>query len=119
MNVNLYEMAKHVAPHLAVIDGFVGMEGNGPVGGDMVNLRLAVASTDFVAADAVAARIMGFDVNQIGYLYYCGLKGLGTGNLEQMEIVGAKLEECVRKFKPHSAYRSQLEWQVAGVEKYL
>ena len=120
MNVNLYQMAQHVAPHLAVIDGFTGMEGNGPVGGDPVELGIAIASTDFLAADAVAATVMGFDPDKIGYLYYCGIKGMGTKDLGDMEILGETVQNCsARKFKPHSGYRRQLEWQVDGVERYL
>src|SRR5512136_765597 len=37
----------------AVIDGFEGMEGNGPNSGQMVPSRIAIASTDYVAADRV------------------------------------------------------------------
>ena len=120
MNVNLYRMASHVAPHLSVIDGYTGMEGDGPVGGDTVDLRLAITSTDFLAADTVAARIMGFDVDRIGYLHYCKIKGLGTGSISEMEIIGERLQDCITKgFKPHSEYKRQQEWQIAGVERYL
>lgn len=120
MNVNLYQMAKHVAPHLSLIDGYTGMEGNGPVGGKDVDMRLAVASTDFVAADSLAAHLMGFDPEKIGYLHYCNIGGLGTGDIDEMEILGESLQDCIgKKFKPHSGYKSQLEWQVAGVERYL
>lgn len=38
-NLNLYKLAPYVAPHLAVIDGYQGMEGNGPVSGDRVEWR--------------------------------------------------------------------------------
>ncbi len=120
MNVNLFQMAKHIAPHLSVIDGYTGMEGNGPVGGPTVDLRLAIASTDFLAADTVAARIMGFDVDQIGYLHYCSIKRLGAGRIADMEILGERLHDCIKKkFKPHSGYRRQLEWRVDGVQRYL
>jgi len=120
MNVNLYQMAKHVAPDLAVIDGYTGMEGNGPVGGHIIDLGVALASTDFVAADAVTARIMGFDVDEIGYLHYCSEKGLGSGNIDNIEVVGETIAECAkRKFKPHSGYKGQLKWRVDGVERYL
>ena len=37
----------------AVLDGWEGMEGNGPGDGTMVPSRIAIASTDFVAADRV------------------------------------------------------------------
>lgn len=120
INVNLYRMARHVAPHLSVIDGYTGMEGNGPVDGGTVDLRLAIASTDFLAADTVAARIMGFDVDQIGYLHYCKIKGLGTGSIGDMEIIGQRLQDCITKsFRPHSGYKRQRKWQVADVERYL
>jgi uncharacterized protein (DUF362 family) len=120
MNVNLYRMARSVAPHLSVIDGYTGMEGNGPVDGTTVDLRLAIASTDFLAADTVAARIMGFDVDQIGYLHYCKIKKLGTGNIDDMEIVGEKVHDCLPKpFKPHTGYERQRVWQIERVKRYL
>jgi uncharacterized protein (DUF362 family) len=113
MNLNLYILAKIIAPHLSVIDGYTGMEGNGPSHGDPVELRLAIASTDFLAADAMAVWIMGFDLDQIGYLYYCKLGGLGKADPEEMEVLGnCTVEECTRPFKPHPTHKRQLEWQI-------
>jgi uncharacterized protein (DUF362 family) len=120
INLNLYTLAKVIAPHLSVIDGFVGMEGYGPSSGDPVDLRVAIASTDFLAADTVATRLMGFDPDEVGYLHYCKLGGLGAGDLKDIEIVGnATIEECRRRFKPHPTYREQLQWFLPGVEEYL
>ena len=120
IHLNLYKMARHVAPHLAVIDGFQAMEGDGPVDGDPVDWRMAIASSDFLAADALAAELMGFPLEQVGYLYYCHLKGLGEGDLQRMQIVGnAKPEELRRRFKPHRTIQQQLQWQVPDVERYL
>ena len=120
LNLNLYSLAKVIAPHLSVIDGFVGMEGSGPSSGDPVDLRVAIASTDFLAADAVATRLMGFDLDEVGYLHYCKLGGLGAGDLDNIEIVGnATIEECRRPFKPHPTYRKQLQWRLPSVEEYL
>ena len=120
LNLNLYRLATVIAPHLSVIDGFVGMEGYGPSSGDPVALRVAIASTDFLAADTVATRLMGFDLDEIGYLHYCKLGGLGAGDLNDIEIVGnASIEECRQPFKPHPTYREQLQWRLPGVEEYL
>lgn len=120
INLNLYTLAKHIAPHLSIIDGFLGMEGLGPDDGEPVELQVAIASTDFLAADTVAAKLMGYDVDEIGYLYYCKLKGLGVGDLERIEIVGnAPLEDCIRPFRPHPAYRQQLQWQIENFERFL
>ena len=88
LNLNLYKLARIIPPHLSVIDGFEGMEGNGPINGERVALGLAWASTDSVACDSVAAKIMGFDPGQIGYLSYCHHAGLGEGDLSKIEIVG-------------------------------
>ena len=71
MHLNLFAMAPYLFPHLAVIDGFEAMEGNGPTDGDKVDWRVALASTDWLAADVTAARMMGFSVEEIGYLHYC------------------------------------------------
>lgn len=120
INLNLYTLAKVIAPDLSVIDGFVGMEGSGPSSGDPVDLRVAIASTDFLAADVVATKLMGFDPDEVGYLHYCKLGGLGAGDLNDIEIVGnAAIEECARKFRPHPTYEQQLEWRIPNVERLL
>jgi uncharacterized protein (DUF362 family) len=120
MNLNLYTLAKIMAPHLSVIDGYVGMEGSGPSHGDPVELRLAIASTDFLAADAVAVRIMGFDLDEVGYLHYCKLGELGRADPEEIEVLGScTVEECVRPFKPHPTYKRQLRWQILDVRRWL
>jgi len=120
LNLNLYVLARRIFPHLSVIDGWVGMEGDGPSHGDAVETRWAVASTDFLAADATAARLMGFDPHQVGYLHYCGLGGLGRMDPEEIELVGnLALEEARRAFRPHREHHLQEHWHLPGVERYL
>lgn len=63
-------------PDLSVIDGFEGMEHNGPVGGKPVDHKVAVVSTDWLAADRVATELMGFDFNKVGYLSFSAKAGL-------------------------------------------
>jgi len=112
INLSLFELAKIVPPHLSLIDGFVGMEGNGPAFGDPVELGVAIASTDFLAADCVAAKIMGFDPSRVGYLNYCQAEGLGTGDLSKIQLLGTTIEEYQRRFKPHATHQQQLGWQI-------
>lgn len=120
INLNLYTLARYIPPHLGIIDGFLGMEGPGPGYGEPVELQVAIASTDFLAADTVAAKLMGYDIDEIGYLYYCKLKGLGVGDLKKIEIVGnARLEDCIRPFRPHPTYQQQLRWQIREFERFL
>lgn len=73
----------------AFIDGREAMEGNGPTAGTRVELNWAVGSLDPVAADAVAAWLMGFEPAEIGYLAFLQEKGF-TIDPSMMEIVGAE-----------------------------
>lgn len=111
INLSLWRLARMIPPHLSVIDAYRGMEGDGPVLGSPVELDVAIASTDFLAADTVGAAIMGFDPSEIGYLSHCREDGLGAGELSMIEVVGEKIEKCRRKFRPHSGYREQLRWR--------
>ena len=120
INLNLYKMAAFVAPHLSVIDGFVGMEGHGPTRGDPVDWRIAVASTDFLAADCLTTRLMGFDPHEVGYLHYCLINGLGRGEPDEIEVVGnVTPEDAYHPFRPHPTIEQQRRWQVDHVERYL
>jgi uncharacterized protein (DUF362 family) len=120
INLNLALVAARVWPHLAVIDGWEGMEGDGPGAGDPVDWRVVLASTDSLAADVLTAHLMGFDPARVGYLQYCQQMRLGVGALDQIEVVGNIAPEQVRRsFKPHPTYQRQLQWRLEGAERYL
>jgi len=82
---------------LTVIDGFVAMEGRGPSDGKPVKMDLIIAGKDVVATDATASRIMGFDPHEISHIRKAHEKGLG--NIDDIEIVGEKLENVTRTFQ--------------------
>lgn len=83
-------------PKLTVIDGFVGMGGRGPVGGDPIQMDLIIAGKDPVATDSTACRIMGFDPHEISHIRKAYQKGLG--NINDIHVLGEKLEKVSRKF---------------------
>ena len=116
MNYNLFLIAKAYPAHLAIVDGFTGMEGRGPTQGKPVDLRLALASTDFIAADSVGARIMGFDPEEVGYLHHAGAHGLGEVSLDRIRTLGERLQDCVCPFEPHPNYLRQQDWKRAEIE---
>ncbi len=120
INLNLYRLARRTAPHLAVIDGFVGMEGDGPTRGTPVPWGIAVASTDPLAADCFTARLMGFEPHEVGYLHYGLVSGMGEGEPDQIQVVGnARPDEVRRAFQPHRTIERQRTWPVAGFERWL
>lgn len=84
-------------PHLTIIDGFVAMEGNGPTDGIPIKMNLIIAGKDPVATDATCARVMGLDPHEVSHIRTAYQKGLGS--IDDIEVVGAKLEEVRRVFK--------------------
>jgi len=86
-----------IKPALTVIDGFVAMEGRGPTDGTPLKMDLIIAGKDVVATDATTARVMGFDPKEISHIRRAGEKGLG--NIDNIEIVGSKLEDVKHEFK--------------------
>ena len=52
----------------AIVDGIVGMEGNGPIQGTPKHAGVLVAGRDVVAVDATCCRIMGIEPRKIDYL---------------------------------------------------
>lgn len=86
-----------INPQLTVIDGFVAMEGRGPVGGSPVKMETIVAGRDVVAVDATASRLMGIDPHEIGHIMMAHERGLGE--VDSVEVVGESLDNVVRVFK--------------------
>ena len=118
INLNLFAMAfQGLHPHVSVIDGWEAMEGAGPTEGDPVPWRLAVVSRDFLAADSLTSWMMGFPPENVGYLHYCSIAGLGQGDIDEIEVVGNLLpEEAYRPFVPHPLYRRQTGWRDQKVQ---
>jgi uncharacterized protein (DUF362 family) len=111
INYNLAALAPRLHPHLAVLDGFEGMEGNGPTRGTSVNQRVCVVSPDWLAADRVAVQLMGIDFATVGYLNYCAEYRLGEADLARIEILGPALAEHTVKYRLPDSIDHQLSWR--------
>lgn len=83
-------------PHIIVVDGIIGMEGRGPVGGIPVKLNTLIFGKDVVAVDHLIARIIGLNPNSVKYLVDAKKRGLGTFNYQ---LVGANIKDIERAFK--------------------
>jgi uncharacterized protein (DUF362 family) len=94
----------------AVIDGYEGMEGDGPNDGTLVPSRIAIASTDYVAADRVGIEAMGINAAWVGYLGGCAQCGLGQDDLSKIDIRGAKLADVAKKYRLHTDIERELKW---------
>jgi uncharacterized protein (DUF362 family) len=85
-------------PDFTIIDGFIAMEGKGPVDGNPVKMDLVIAGKDPVATDAIGTLVMGFDPNKIFHIKRASERGLG--NISNITLVGSNLNEVKRNFKP-------------------
>ena len=112
IHYNMLVTAQKLQPNwgAAVIDGFEGMEGNGPSSGTPVPSRVAIASTDFIAADRVAVEAMGINPEWVGYLGYCAQAGLGQYDLSKIEVIGATIASIQKKYQLHQDIERELQW---------
>ncbi len=116
------DIVQGIKPDLAIVDFSIGVEGNGPNlghGGRTVDMRdrlgswLLLASTDLVAADATAARIMSHDPAEVVQLVMGYQMGLGQIREDRIELVGADLED-LRVPWSAAQLRNQMQASVGG-----
>ena len=83
--------------HFAIVDGIVGMDGNGPIQGRPKPVGAIVSGRDPVAVDATCCRIMQIEPSRIEYLTLAGgLEGIAEKNIEQ---IGEKPNSVETRFE--------------------
>ena len=90
-------------PGLTVMDASTAQEGfkvGLGVGGNSVKMDMVVAGQDYVSVDAVATHLMGFDPLEIEHIRYCQELGLGTADLERIQVLGDDPAALRRSFQP-------------------
>ena len=75
-------------PRLAIMDGIVAMEGRGPINGVPRRMDLLLASTDPVALDATAMRLVGIDPYTSGHVTMAAAQELGKIDSDDIAIDG-------------------------------
>ncbi len=102
---NLVKTIKIAKPDLAILDGFIGMEGGGPAMGKTVEMGVALASIDCVALDGIAAKLCGFNV--VPYLDLCAKEGIGSSEVEMIKKGFSELADISKKFEQHPLVKYQ------------
>jgi uncharacterized protein (DUF362 family) len=100
---SIVDIACTRTPDLAIVDGIVGMEGDGPLNGTPKPMGLLVMGTDLVAVDATCCRLMQLDPEKVGYLVMGARKKLGRLAVAQVRQLGETIEERAQPFDtvPH------------------
>jgi uncharacterized protein (DUF362 family) len=100
-------------PEFAIIDGIVGMEGNGPIQGQAKRAGVLVFGDDLVATDATAARLMNIEPSRVRYLTMAD-RFLGNTTLERITQIGESLETVQQNFRLIEAFRHLAASERAG-----
>ncbi len=97
----LTDIFSAIRPQLTIMDGIIAMEGDGPAAGSLRRLGVILTSQDTVAVDAVATKIIGLNPMDIHTTRYSDERGLGVGNLQNIEVIGERIDDVmVPDFKP-------------------
>ncbi len=90
--LNLY-----LRPRLYIVDGIVAMEGNGPRGGDPVQMNVLLLSADPIALDATLCRLIDLNPENVPTIPPGKAWGLGTYLPDEIELLGDPMEPLVNK----------------------
>jgi len=96
----LLDILEHVKPALSIMDGVVGMEGDGPgYQGTPRELGLVLAGGDGVALDVVATSIIGMNPLDVPILRRAVERGMTSGRLPDIDVLGERVEDVRVIFK--------------------
>ncbi|MBD3166942.1 DUF362 domain-containing protein [bacterium] len=115
-NWNMFEIGRIVRPDFVVIDGHMGMEGPGPIRGTAVEHNIALAGPDVIAVDRSTLECMGIAYEDVGYLQWCANAGIGQGNRDLIDYIGADPADHVIVYKSHPNLERELEWKLGGAK---
>jgi uncharacterized protein (DUF362 family) len=98
LSSNIADLASIIKPIIAVVDGIIAGEGH-ESSGNPVEMNLVIAGKDPVAVDSVGAAVMMMPPHDVKHLRLAEKIGLGTNDLNQIEILGEPIEKVRKKFR--------------------
>lgn len=100
---SIVDIALTRTPELAIVDGIIGMEGDGPLMGDAKPLGALIMGHDLVALDATCCRLMKIDPEKLGYLVLGHAKRLGRLKIAEIPQLGEAIDALAQPFAqvPH------------------
>jgi len=92
----IVDLNNFVKPRLYIMDGIIAMEGNGPRGGNPKPMNVLLFSTDPVALDATACRMIDLNPENVPTTKIAGEIGMGTFSENEIEILGDDLQSFIQ-----------------------
>lgn len=101
---SIVDINSTVRSHFVIVDGIIGMEGNGPIQGKPKASGVLVFGDDPVAVDATCTRIAGLNPEKIEYLKTAGEF---IGNLTESSVhqIGEEIRKVQSPFEVIEAFR--------------
>jgi uncharacterized protein (DUF362 family) len=96
---SIVDIALTRTPDLCIVDGIVGMEGDGPLNGTPKATGVLVMGRDPVAVDATCCRLMQLDPHRVGYLALGARKRLGVLHESQIRQLGETIADRAQPFE--------------------
>ncbi len=103
---SIVDIAATRAPDLAIVDGIIGMEGDGPLNGTAKPIGVLIMGCDPVAVDATCCRLMQLDPERVGYLVMAQRKKLGRLAAAHIQQLGETIEGRALPFDTMPHFRS-------------
>src|SRR4030066_1999962 len=88
----LVDLNTIIKPRLYIMDGIMAMEGNGPRSGKLKRLNVLLLSSDPIALDATACRIIDLNPEIVPTSKPGEKAGLGTYHIDNIELIGEAIE---------------------------
>jgi uncharacterized protein (DUF362 family)/ferredoxin len=105
-NEVLLDVLRWSQPVLSIMDGVIGMEGDGPSGGRPKQVGVLLASTNALALDVIATQIAGLSADRVTILKQAAARGWWSGDVKSIPTLGMSLEEArLTDFVPASPNR--------------
>lgn len=92
-----------VRPDFAIVDGIIGMEGNGPIQGVLKPCGTVICGDDPVAVDATCARVMGLQPEKVKHIAHAATL-LGHMQIEKINQIGESIEQSCTPFAVLKAF---------------
>ncbi len=98
---NIVELYETMPPQVAIVDGIVGMEEDGPLFGKNRTTQVLVVGTDLVAVDATCARIMTLEPikDRVKHIWYAEWLGLGAMSPDRIKLLGVPLSSVRQEYE--------------------
>ncbi len=93
----LVDINNFLKPRLYIMDGILAMQGNGPRGGEPVEMKVLLFSNDPVALDSVFCKLIDLKPEFVPYMKFGRESGLGTDLYNEIAIVGDDIKGLINK----------------------